>query len=508
MSVRALVTITSGRFLATWHRAVPARKAWETVSEAGRDPQAIAALLLGDPRMIAACAEHDVQTIIRLMRSRGASLRGLATVTATSAGRIYEWEAGTRQAAGFEVFERISDGFRIPGRYLRLADRPWESQASVTMQPAGDDLEPWVPSRTVEAIGRFTRMDLMLDRRDATRAIATLAVGTPLIERVERWLTSVHDRPDHRPLGNIGLDDVQRFEQAAQLFRDWDDHFGGGLRRKAVVGQLNEVADLLRDSHPDEITRRLFRVMAHLAETAATMCWDSGRPAVAQRYYILALRASKEAREYAFGANILANMARQLLDMGRPDDALELVRLAQDGAQDRASATVWAMLHTREAWAYAKLGRVQAFKRATGKAEDALANAKADEDPHWIHYFDEAELAGVTAGRYLELAQADVDQPNYARIAQALKERALDLRRAESLRSMSLDQAGLAAAFFVQRDLEAGVSAGNRAIDLAAQTQSDRVRVKLSELHTLTVPHRRVPAVAEFSERLANALSG
>jgi hypothetical protein len=331
------------------------REVWATVSEAGRDPQAIAALLLGDPPMIAACAEHDVQTIIRLMRSRGASVRGLASVTATSAGRIYEWEVGTRQAAGFDIFERISDGFRIPGRYLRLADRPWESQATLTMQPVGDDLEPWVPSRTVEAIGRFTRMDLVLDRRDATKAIATLAVGTPLFERVERWLTSAHDRPDHGPLGNIGLDDVRRFEQAAQLFRDWDDHFGGGLRRKAVVGQLNEVADLLRDSHPDEITRRLFRVMAHLAETAAMMCWDSGRAAVAQRYYILALRASKEAREFGFGANIVASMARQLLYMGRPDDALELVRLAQDGAKDRAvSATVWAMLHTREAWAHAK----------------------------------------------------------------------------------------------------------------------------------------------------------
>lgn len=337
---------------------------WETVSKAGRDPQAVAALLLGDPRMVEACAEHDMQTIIKLMRSRGASLRGMASVTATSPGRIYEYETGERQPAAVEVFERISDGFRIPGRYLRLADRPWESQMVPTIQITGDDLELWVPSRTVEAISRFTRMDLMLDRRDATKAIAALTVGTPLIERVERWLTSPHDRPDHRPLGNIGLDEVAQIEQAAQLFREWDEHFGGGLRRKAVVGQLNEVADLLRDSHPDEVTRRLFRVMAHLAETAATMCWDSGRAATAQRYYILALRASKEAGEYAFGANILANMARQLLDMGRPDDALQLVHLAQDGAKDRASATVWAMLHTREAWAYAKLGRVQAFKRA------------------------------------------------------------------------------------------------------------------------------------------------
>jgi len=35
----------------------------------------------------------------------------------------------------------------------------------------------------------------------------------------------------------------------------------------------------------------------------------------------------------------------------------------------------------REAWAYAKLGRVSAFRRATAKAEDALIEAKPSEDP-------------------------------------------------------------------------------------------------------------------------------
>jgi len=32
----------------------------------------------------------------------------------------------------------------------------------------------------------------------------------------------------------------------------------GGLRRKAVVGQLNAVAESLNDHHPPVITRRLF----------------------------------------------------------------------------------------------------------------------------------------------------------------------------------------------------------------------------------------------------------
>src|SRR5260370_27930809 len=121
--------------------------------------------------------------------------------------------------------------------------------------------------------------------------------------------------------------------------------------------------------------------------------------------------------------------------MGRPDDALELIRLAGDGAsKGHVSGAVWSMLHTREAWAYANLGRVQAFKRATGKAEDALAGADRSEDPYWIRYFDEAELAGTTGGRLLHLAQKNPHNPAPPRRAETLLHKALKLRRPDRIR--------------------------------------------------------------------------
>jgi hypothetical protein len=66
---------------------------------------------------------------------------------------------------------------------------------------------------------------------------------------------------------------------------------------------------------------------------------------------------------------------------GHPGDALELVRLALDHSTGYATASVRSMLYTREAWAYAKLGRISAFRRATSRAEDALTEAKPAEDP-------------------------------------------------------------------------------------------------------------------------------
>lgn len=370
----------------------------------------------------------------------------------------------------------------------------------------GEASGAWVPLDTVEMVSKFTREDLSLDRREATRAIAGMVFGGVFLERLERWLWPSEQIVSKRicPSG-IGSEEVEQIEHAAQLFRSWDDRFGGGLRRKAVVGQLSEVADEIRDfSHPPHLEKRLFGAMAQLAETAATMSWDSGQGAVAQRYYVMALRAAKEAGDRAFGANILAGMARQLFYLGRVADGLELVRLAQDGAGGRATPTIQAMLQTREAWAYAKQGRLGAFRRATSRAEDYLRDSRPSDDPYWINYFDEAELAGVTGGRLLEAAHTHAA---LATETVGYIQRAVEMRRPQSLRSAALDQLGLAEAFVIQGEAHEASRLGHEAADVVEKTPSDRVRVKLVELYQQTDAYAAVPSVAQFRDRVRGILS-
>jgi transcriptional regulator with XRE-family HTH domain len=345
-----------------------------------------------------------------------------------------------------------------------------------------DPASAWVASDTVELVSRFTRGDLSLDRREATRTIAGVVVGGAVLERLERWLSPPQPTVTRRRTSGIGYHEVEQIEHAARLFRTWDDQFGGGLRRKAVVGQLSEVADELRDfTHPADLAQRLFGVMAQLAETAATMSWDSGQGALAQRYYVMALRAAKEAGDRAFGANILAGMARQQFYLGHVAEGLELVRLAQDGVDGHATPTIRAMLHTREAWAYAKQGRLSAFCRATSRAED------------------EAELAGVTGGRLLEVAH---HRSEFAEEAASRIGRAIQLRRAQSLRSAALDQLGLAETRLIQGEPEEAARLGNQATETVEQTHSDRVRVKLVELYSQTEPYASVSLVADLRDRI------
>jgi hypothetical protein len=344
-----------------------------------------------------------------------------------------------------------------------------------------------------------------MDRRDASRALAAAATtGAALLDSLEGWLQPVAAATRGKRVGRLGRRDIDHLEQTAQAFRHWDHQHGGGLRRKAVVGQLNEIASALEEHQTDTVETRLYRVMAHLSGTAATMAWDSGYQRRAQDYYRLALRSAHAASDTVFGANVLAGMARQMLYRDRAQDALELVRLAQDGARRVAGPRVRAMLHTREAWALAAMGRTAAFQRATVQAREALADASEDDEPYWIAYFDEAELSGVTGGRLLDLARQDAKHAETA--AQQIR-RALNTRGVEAARSHALDRIGLAECHFLSGDVNGAVAETHRAVDAACRTGSSRVRTQLGGLYPYTVGASASRPMREVRDRIRELLT-
>jgi transcriptional regulator with XRE-family HTH domain len=485
----------------------------------GSGPLRVAADFWSRESVQASLRERNIGVLFRLVRQfTGASQTQIGAAVALTQSHVSTIMNGQREATSLDLIDRIAQGLQMPDQMrvtLGLAPLSYDMarQTLVSGRVDQDDCHGqvdlgriiWIPSETVESISCFTREDLSLDRREAVRTLAGVALGNALLERLEGWLSDPKDttRIDRPP--GVGYEEVEQIENSARLFRNWDNQFGGGLRRKAVIGQLSEVADELRDrSHPQDLRRRLFGAMAQLAETAATMSWDSGRGVTAQRYYIFALRAAKESGDRVFGANILAGMARQQLYLGNSSEALELVRLAQDGASSHAPPAVRAMLSTREAWVYANQGRRGAFHRATRKAEDLLTQRVREEEPYWIDYFDDAELAGVTGGRLLELAH---ETPGLAGDAATCIERAIDLRPANSLRSSALDQIGLAEARLVQGETGEASRLGNKAIEVVGKTNSDRVRVKLAELYAHTGGRAKGSAVFQLRDRIKETLS-
>lgn len=294
-----------------------------------------------------------------------------------------------------------------------------------------------------------------MDRRGASRALAAAAItGTALLDPLEGWLQPAAVSSQARRIGKLGERDMEQLEQTAQLFRRWDHTHGGGLRRKAVLGQLAEIAAALDEHQTDAVEFRLYRVMAHLSGTAATMAWDSGFQRQAQDYYRLALRSAHAGDDVMFGANVLAGMARQMLYRRQP--------------------------------------------------QDALSDAGQKDEPYWIAYFDQAELAGVTGGRLLDLARQD---PSHSERAMEHIRYALSQRGPEASRSHALDRIGLAECHFLSGDMTEAARETHLAVDTAWRTASARVRNRLGELYSYTVGQSTTWAVRDVRDRVRDLLA-
>lgn len=453
-------------------------------------------------------AEHDFAAVFKLLgKYGGLSQNRIALACGLTPGKVSAIVHGRAQVTSFEVVARIADGLRIPGHLLGLAPRAWENQPnpistarSAVVSPVRD--QTWTPEASVAAATRLTARDLVHDQ-PLPRPVLS---GASLLEPLEGWLSPMRQelRP-HRP-GRLGLHEVAELEQAARAFKQWGRRLGGGLHRKAVLGALGEVATHLREHQSPKVTDGLLRVMSQLAQTAASMAWDSGLHRTAQDYYVLALRASHAARDLDFGANILAGMARQMLYRDRPQDALEMIRIAQEGAWATAGPRLRAMLQVREAWAYARMGREAAFRRLTNQAHETLTDAVPGSEAHWIEYFDEAELRGTTGGRYLELARHDPRKHGETALGEITA--ALAQRGPETGRGHALDRIGLAECYFLLGDQHAAVAETHHAVTAALNTRSSRVNAKLAELYDYTTDPGASSMVRDAREQIRQALAG
>ncbi|MDK1475092.1 hypothetical protein QNO07_17005 [Streptomyces sp. 549] len=399
-----------------------------------------------------------------------------------------------------------------------------------TRQAAADsgvDL-PWAGPQTVALINEFSRSDLMLGRRGYLGPSLAVSAGPALIEPMQRWLVpapggaadGADARQASRPGGNrrasrLSAPELELLEQTTAMFRQWDAQCGGGLRRKAVVGQLHEVTDLLQETHPEPIRRRLFGVTAELAELAGWMSYDIGIQPTAQKYFVLALHAAKEAGDRPLGSYVLSNMARQMIHLGRAEDALELVHLAQYGSREGATSRTQAMLYAMEARAYANMGQPKQCHRAARMADALFSEIDADDpDPDWITFFSEGELRAENAHSYRDLAYVAGRSHTYASLAQPEMEKAVALFAAECAnsdgghhRSYALNLVGMATVHLLQREPEQCAARTVDAIEVAKRLRSERVNTRIRKTAASAAREfGQVAEVVELNDRLVSAL--
>ncbi|WP_338673180.1 hypothetical protein V1460_08900 [Streptomyces sp. SCSIO 30461] len=436
----------------------------------------------------------------------------------TDTSRVRRWLDGEqpREPIPRILSELFSERF---GSVVAIEDLGLRA-AHQSPSASGVDL-PWTGHQTVSMLNEFSRSDLMLARRGFLGTSLALSAGPALIEPMQRWLVPGPPAEPGPPrpsaaaaaqrLSPLSVPELQLLESTTAMFRQWDAQCGGGLRRKAVVGQLHEVTDLLQESHPEPTAKRLFRCAAELAELAGWMSYDIGLQPTAQKYFVLALHAAKEAGDKPLGSFILSSMSRQMIHLGRADDALELIHLAQYGSRDCATPRTQAMLYAMEARAYANMGQPSKTKRAVRMAEDTFADAlEANEpEPDWIRFFTEAELNGENAHSYRDLAYVAGRSPTYVSLAEPAMRRAVELfaEEHEYQRSYALNLIGMATVHLLKREPEQSTQLAGQALTVARKIRSERVNTRLRRtVDTAARDFGDVPQVAHFTEVLTAQL--
>ncbi|MCX4814156.1 MULTISPECIES: hypothetical protein [unclassified Streptomyces] len=431
----------------------------------------------------------------------------------TDTSRVRRWLDGEnpREPIPRILSELFSERFGCVVSVEDLGLRAARQAPSVS----GVDL-PWTAPQTVALLSEFSRSDLMLARRGFLGASLALSAGPSLIEPMQRWLVPGQSAQQSEPepasasrhQGRLSRPELELLESTTAMFRKWDAQCGGGLRRKAVVGQLHEVTDLLQEPQPEATTRKLFKVAAELAELAGWMSYDVGLQPTAQKYFVLALHAAKEAGDKPLGSYVLSSMSRQMIHLGRPDDALELIHLAQYGSRDCASPRTQSMLYAMEARAYANMGQPGKCKRAVRMAEDTFADVHDwdDPDPDWIRFFSEAELYGENSHSYRDLAYVAGRSPAYASLAEPVMQRAVDLfaKDDEHQRSYALNLIGMATVHLLQREPEQSAVLATEAMTVAKKVRSERVNTRIRKtVDTAVRDFGELAEVVDLTDRLA-----
>jgi hypothetical protein len=334
-----------------------------------------------------------------------------------------------------------------------------------------------------------------VDRKQFLRT-AALGVGAVALAPVAALLEGAEPTPIP---ARVGATEIGQIRTAARVFAGWDNAYGGGLAREAVLAQLRWSAGLLDTSCPDRLRGQLLSAVGYLAHTCGFMAFDAYAHTDARHTFRFALACAEEAGDWHLRAKALSSMARHSIWIGHPDEGLTLTEHALVRA-DRLTATERAMLHTAHVRALAKMSRVRDTLVAVGTADDDFAQADPADDPPWMAYYDAAQHQGDTGHALFHLAIH----------GRAAGEAATRLSAAVAghtdafARSRAISQTKLASLTMATGDPVEAATIGSAALDAAGTIRSRRAAEDLRELARYAGRHPKVGDAAVLRHRITN----
>src|SRR5262249_7214666 len=119
---------------------------------------------------------------------------------------------------------------------------------------------------------------------------------------------------------------VTLLEQQTHTFRLLDRRLGAATLLAQTRGHVEQITGLLAPNLPSGQRGALGAAGAEAAALAGWQALDQGDPARSWALHEVAKAAARESEDAAILAHVTAQQAYALLDLGRPQDALAVVR--------------------------------------------------------------------------------------------------------------------------------------------------------------------------------------
>ncbi|MGH3840300.1 MAG: hypothetical protein ACRDS0_02470 [Pseudonocardiaceae bacterium] len=347
--------------------------------------------------------------------------------------------------------------------------------------------QPWSPPGAVEALAEVVEADAV-DRRQYLAL-----TGMTLTSAAHEWLfdpARVAASLRGKRVGHALVDDLER---VVETKRHIDDAIGGGTLLPSVREDLRLVISMLRNAaYAEDVGRRMYGVAAEMGRLAGWLAYDSDQHALAQRFWLAALRAAHASGDRATGVNVLGFMSVQAALSDRPRDAVLLAESAL--SQERhLTPAVAALIHSRLAFASARVGDERAWRRSQERAESLLARSVVSDEPAWVYWFTEAELEGVAGTALLEFGKPAEAEPHLRR--------AVGLIDPTFARDRAMWMSDLAAARVGAGSVEHACATASEAAALMRRLESPRDQRRLARFRVAATPYERCSAVREFDAK-------
>ena len=270
----------------------------------------------------------------------------------------------------------------------------------------------------------------------------------------------------------VDLDLVQLLEAQTHGFRLLDRQLGARRLLEQIELHLAQIMDLLAYCVAPGVREPLAGATAEVAALAGWQALDLGDPHRAWRHHEVAKAVARDSEDAAIVAHVTAQQGYALMDVGRDEDAVSLMRQARTAAGTRVPAVLQSWLWCAEAEALANIGQERAVRTAMDQASRLLPQDGAGSELPYV-VLDETHLARWRGNCLTRLGSTEaIDDLTFAL-------QTLDPTFTRAAAALHCD---LAVAYSMRGEHDAALDAAHRAMDLATRATSVRQRRRLAAL--------------------------